>query len=703
MANCLLSTPHITGTPGLCNSNRVSFISHMAGLAEELARHTMELPLHMHLRFPVWPWKEPSTVHFFSRSYEFIISRAGWLSRKLTQNLRNLPIANVIGHHWLGEYSFSRLAAVTLSSSIPGIFLLVIANYPRSWAARYRNRIAHMLHFVAIVAVASQGPSIQDLTLVTLVIALFAILDRYHLLQPREVGETGHIGVFPSPDKQVMERFAKRNHHIAQHQKEKELASLKQAVQQKGTLIAAEQAKLMEIRRQHQTDIQGKTMLLQELKNRLGTLESQRIESRSSAEQSLEEHHTAVMVKFRRINSTSGATDRSSAGKKEDVAENTDLKASNSGNDISETLAKLQAELRRYRDMLFQAQESLLEERVRHEQTQNALSDVTKKLEMAMQGVTFPGRLPPIEEHDRMELEAMFNSAQQENVRLHTELDAANAKIELANSHITANEEEIQKLGDQLLLEKQVMADMQTARPSVVHRVHYQRMEGLLQESQVLVSTKDDEIRSLKEVIASKDKQIVTLQKGNDAAKEVLETENQRLKSTISELEATKQQLMADHERLAKFRARDTRMSTENASNRSSIVTLVTNGHSGSTPSPSRPQSQVLSGRPKTAGPEIGVSPVSKRRSLLGDSTLLPSNGGAERRKSVSLKGVKGLMKRMSKLNPDHAARPATSGKNEMEMREVANGTDARPKTAKAALDGEERPKSSLSRGWTQS
>jgi hypothetical protein len=172
----------------------------------------------------------------------------------------------------------------------------------------------------------------------------------------------------------------------------------------------------------------------------------------------------------------------------------------------------------------------------------------------------------------------MFDTAQQDNLRLHSEVEALDKRVREANARIFLADQEIDALREQLRLEHAINEDMEAARPSVVHRVHFQRMEGQLKESRDDTARKDAEIQRLRSVLYGKDRELeamradmATAMKKYDAVREEIE----RLRQSVVDLESAKEGLMQDHERLAAQRSRQRVASVEFMSARTSGATLI--------------------------------------------------------------------------------------------------------------------------------
>lgn len=268
---------------------------------------------------------------------------------------------------------------------------------------------------------------------------------------------------------------------------------------------------------------------------------------------------------------------------------------------------------------------------------------------------------------------------------MYTELEAFEKRIHNSNAKFFQAEQEIESLKQQLKLEKAINEDMETARPSVVHRVHFQRMEGQLKESQNALETKEEEIAILRSTLSSKEAKIEELSKAKTSAEEATtrtEQEKNELQKSVTQLENTKEQLMLDHERLAKHRLRTRTTSAErtHSSARSSGATLTTEQASSSQepPLPSRPVSLVptLATNSIQQTPErlVRRDPVNRQSLIVNE--MPPPELRAERRKSMTLKG---FMKKL--VGKDEVVESNASKAAKRENRKSLPLTD-RPRTA---------------------
>jgi hypothetical protein len=371
-----------------------------------------------------------------------------------------------------------------------------------------------------------------------------------------------------------------RDHQAVIYRKDIELFALRKGNEQKEKYIQERNNQLEEMARQHKATTELKDAQLKLLKEKLISMERQ---SSSGLVQETEGDH-ALEVRILRVRkgrtSLDGDEDRdvTIARLQEQLAA---MKTTN------EEVVNQQAELQRAWDIAKKIQKALKEEREKHTQTKEELEETAVKLSEAqpprVRANSMPGRLPTIDEddHDKNELEAMFDTAQQDNLRLYAEVEALEKRLSDANNKMFIAIQNAEALREQLRLEKAVNEDVETARPSVVHRVHFQRMECQLSEVRDALLAKDEEMDLLRNTIAERDHCVNDLKAEVDAAVK-FHTEDQdeieRLKGVVEELKATKQQLMLDHERLALHRTRQRVISADRPdrmSARSSSATLI--------------------------------------------------------------------------------------------------------------------------------
>jgi hypothetical protein len=454
----------------------------------------------------------------------------------------------------------------------------------------------------------------------------------------------------------TMKQTLGRDHQVIIYRKDIELFALRKASEQKESYIKECESKLEDVHRQQRTTLELKDAQIRNLKNRIMFLERQHspsLDSNMKVDSGADtETQDAVQVRLLRVKGRNSSEIEAAIEEKETeiAALKTELAKASSA---CGTLAKTQMELRRAWDSVFEVQNMLNEERQRHLQTENRLQEASTRLEEEFKTRTTKNSLtalPTIDEQDKHELEAMFNTAQEDNLRLYTEVEALEKRVREANARVFISEQEAEALTEQLRLEKAINEDMETARPSLVHRVHFQRMEGQLKESRDQLAEKEIEIQVLKKSVGEKEAKFVQLENDKDAtatSQSKLREENEQLKRTVADMEATKQQLMLDHERLAQHRARQRNSSADHASARSSAtpftdaqVQTVTSDE----PLPARPVTNIPTPThmPSTSiqnTPERHLRSDPQKLSMISNDLPPPELRGV-RRKSLTLKGL---------------------------------------------------------------
>jgi hypothetical protein len=380
---------------------------------------------------------------------------------------------------------------------------------------------------------------------------------------------------------QSIKKTIGRDHQAAIYRKDIELFALRKANQQKEDHIKERETKLESIYRQHRATLDQKEARIRALEHRITSCAQTEIQETRDVTccDGNNERQAAVQVKLLRIKGRkSQEEDRELEEKRLEISKlKEDITALQNGSD---NYTRLQDELRRAWDATHETQSTLNEERRNHAHTINMLQEATIRLEEEIRKSqkSSPARLPTIEESDKQELEAMFNAAQQDNLRLYAELETVEKRLREANQRVSADEQELEAVREQLRLEKAINADMETARPSLVHRVHFQRMEGQLKEARAALEIKEDEIKQLKATVIAKESQVATLKAAMDTERNgrtALKSELERVKESVVELETTKKQLMLDHERLARLRSRNREVSKDMESSRFSGATLI--------------------------------------------------------------------------------------------------------------------------------
>lgn len=479
-----------------------------------------------------------------------------------------------------------------------------------------------------------------------------------------------------------------RDHQAIVYRKDIELFALRKGNEQKEKHIKEHDAKLEEVHQQQKATVELKDSQLKLLKERLAFLERQ-ADPKFGEDQNEEGDH-ALKVRLLRVKTDNNKTvfESPSVDEKKDATIVSLREQLAVTRKAADEVVNQKAELARAWDIVKNVQASLKEERKLHEQTREKLQELNVKYDEQQRRSSSPtGRLPTIEE-DKDELEAMFDSTQQDNLRLYVELEALEQRLRDANSRMFNAEQQATVLREQVQTEQAVDKDLETARPSVVHRVHFQRMEGELKEvrhpySRIVMdlanatlqcrdalAVQKGEIKDLKAIITGKNDYVKDLQAEVDAAVSFHtqdQDEIERLKQNLAELQATKEHLMRDHERAAIQRPRIRVASAEHTSARSSGVTLI---QEASPPLPKTsseaPPVEALPAIPvfddSTRNGSIQTTPKRHLRSestpnrwhLMSNAAPPPELRGARRR---SL-GLKDFMKRMVKKDDKENADP---------------------------------------------
>ena len=407
-----------------------------------------------------------------------------------------------------------------------------------------------------------------------------------------------------------------RDHQAVVYRKDIELFALRKANEQKEKYIMEHDAKFEDVFKQQKATVELKDAQLKMLKERLAFLDRQAgPKSASDRDENMDGDH-ALEVRLLKIK-------KGKAARQSGDLDATDSQTLDADEVKDATIATLreqlalakkaaaevvnqQGELQRAWDIAKKMQAALRQERELHTQTKEQLQEITVRLEEGQKQARADnsGRLPTIEE-DKHELEAMFDAAQEDNLRLYAEVESLEKRLREANARMFTAEQASEALQQQIELEKAINSDLEAARPSVVHRVHFQKMEGQLKEvrqgalsaactfpyflcldadythpdqSRDALASKNVEIDLLKKTIAGKNDYVADLKAEVDAAVSFHtqdQEEIERLKQVVAELQATKEQLMRDHERLASQRARQRMTTADRASVRSSGVTLI--------------------------------------------------------------------------------------------------------------------------------
>jgi hypothetical protein len=287
-----------------------------------------------------------------------------------------------------------------------------------------------------------------------------------------------------------------RDHQAVVYRKDIELFALRKGNEQKERYIKDHDAKLDEVFQQQKATVDLKDAQLKMLKERVAFLDRQTSPKFGhDHEESVDGDH-ALQVRLLRVKKPTKRAEESQSDPSESTTAADEEKDAiiaslheqlATAKKAAEEVVNQQAELSRAWDVVKKIQAALKEERELHTQTREQLQEISVRLEEEQDSRTNSiGRLPTIEE-DKDELEAMFDTAQEDNLRLYAELEALEKRLRDANIRMFTAEHEVAALREQVQLEQTISNDLETARPSVVHRVHFQRMEGQLKEVSTLV------------------------------------------------------------------------------------------------------------------------------------------------------------------------------------------------------------------------
>lgn len=675
---------------GLCNSTSEAAHSVVSSVTEVLSTHDASCSLDQTFRLPVSKWSDgpapPLAIRILGGTRNTIFVVLGSVEKMM--GLDGRQFAGFIESRWASHPAHSRLASVAVVSTLPGAFLMFIRKHPHSWAARHQTKIAHALHVLALVTVASQKLSIQDmlvtafvmvsieaiqrsispqsshpkLSVETLLSQSHAIVERSDLASPsppkrlrlshKHSASDPESATLPTPSRdtevdrlrgrlaelkageqtreadlkrtraelqsaratltetfaglreelKILKQTQGRDHQAEIYRKEIELFALRKSNEQKEKAIQDRECRLEDLRHQHKTALKMRDAELRKLKERIMVVERQespRFAEHTRMDSGAEpETQAALQVKFLRVrgrNSTEiiehtlDEKDREIARLKGELAD-----AHASGNDSDGSLSSI----RKMRDQMLEAEQALAEEREMHMRTQDKLREAVLKIQAERRNSvqrTFPGGLTSIPEQNAQELEAMFNTAQKDNSRLHGEVEALEKRVREANARVFTAESTVEALREQLRLEKTINSDVEAARPSVVHHIHFQRLEDQLKSLRDELDAKNALIHDLKTMTAVKDARIDELTKEKSAAQTKLKSETSRLNHEVQQLQATTKNLMLDHERLASRRARSRTSAEHPASIRISGTTLTTDASSVTPSEPITPVSIPIS------------------------------------------------------------------------------------------------------------
>jgi hypothetical protein len=493
---------------------------------------------------------------------------------------------------------------------------------------------------------------------------------RHELLNARDALNNALAGQsFLKEEMKTLKQTLGREHQAVVYRKDIELFALRKGNELKDRTMKERDAKLDEAFRQQHATLELKEAQLAMLKERLEVAERQTSsqaggdddmsDENLDGDQALEVRLLRVR-KGRKFTGTDDEKDAIIAKLQQELA--VAIKA-------AEDVVNQQAELQRAWDINKKIQTALKEERERHDQTKLHLEEANVKLAEEAQNAgrkNSSGRLSTIEEQDHNELEAMFDNAQQDNHRLHVQVEALEKRVRDANARVFTAEQQVTTLRDQIQQEKDVNSDLTDARPSVVHRVHFQRMEGQLQEARDELAKKEEDLLKLKTILSEKTTQLEALQKEQKREKRKSlgnKEEIERLRRTVADLESTKEQLLLDQARFASQQSAERVPSADLTSARCSGTTLVTDQSPAQTPAvelvPPMPLLSFSAVQPISLEevPPKQIRKVKSTASSANRNSVVSDNEGSPdvkqaRRRSLNLRD---LMKRMVKKEMSEA------------------------------------------------
>lgn len=283
-----------------------------------------------------------------------------------------------------------------------------------------------------------------------------------------------------------------REHQAIVYRKDIELFALRKGNEQKEKHIKENDQKIEETFKQQQATLDLKDAQLQMLKERLAFLDRQASPKFAHDYAETVEGDHALQVRLLKVKKAAkrAVSEGAVASGPPSVVDEKDEVITHLHEQLAiarkaaEEVVNQQAELSRAWGIVKKVQSALKEERNQHEQTRERLQELTVKLEEETQrNRTQPtGRLPTIEE-DKDELESMFDKAQEDNLRLYKELEALESRLRDANSRMFNAEQEANMLRERGAQQEKIKhEESESARPSVIHHAHFQRMEGYLKE-----------------------------------------------------------------------------------------------------------------------------------------------------------------------------------------------------------------------------
>ncbi|KAH6642410.1 hypothetical protein C7974DRAFT_101848 [Boeremia exigua] len=462
-------------------------------------------------------------------------------------------------------------------------------------------------------------------------------------------------------DMKAMKQTLGKHHQAIVYRKDIELFALRKGNEQKERYMQERDEQYSESFKQQRVTLELKEAQLSVLKERLAAMERQ-ASPRFGNDATFEDTGNgdrALEVRLLRIKK--GPPSLSGPEEDKDATIERLRRELAVASRTAEDVVNQQAELQRAWDISKKIQNALKEERERHDQTKAFLQEASVELEETQSGRKRSrsdpsNRLPTIEENDQNELEAMFDTAQQDNLRLHMEVETLDKRLRDANTRVFQADQEIEALREQLRLEHAINEDMGAARPTVVHRVHFQRLEGQLNESRDDLARKEAELQKLVSILAEKDHQLEKLQADMEVAmnnSESVRSEVEQLKRSVAELSAAKERLVQDREDIASGQRVS---SADFTSARTSGATLI-NEHS--------PPPRLTS---SDAAPPVPVAP------LLGSPILggiQPRNAARSHRRNQSDSQAHNIISAATEAEPRYAKRRSGLGLRDMMKRIV--------------------------------
>src|SRR5262245_42529505 len=166
---------YITGKWPYGDAPAPSF-SPAATISRALSVYDPEHPLDLRLSLPISKWSDkPITaivVQVLNSAKERVVLLLTVVGERLGLDARRM--IELLEDRWASQFPLSRLLSVAVTTALPGAFLVFVRNHPSSWAARHQGGIANALHVFALVTVANQRISVQDLLVTAFVMVSFA-------------------------------------------------------------------------------------------------------------------------------------------------------------------------------------------------------------------------------------------------------------------------------------------------------------------------------------------------------------------------------------------------------------------------------------------------------------------------------------------------------------------------------------------------